>query len=140
MAITARSNDTAGKAIDAAIVSLTAAIAAAGDVQSKAALTTALAVTQLTAVEHYLANGTIHAGNALASLSFTAANLPNNPKYGAQGSNISARITALTTAAATAGPSQNDARQSLLAAQAELFRELINTGATTPALVLSSLS
>jgi hypothetical protein len=77
----------------------------------------------------------------------TVSDLPNtvagNAIFGAQGSNLSARLTALTTAAAGGGQytaSQAMAGQQLHDAQTELLFELFKLGVTTPALVLANLS
>jgi hypothetical protein len=238
MAITAKSNDSAGAAIDAQIVVLAANVAAAAGKSTQQVVQQALTQAQTEAVRHYLGTGQIHPAQALAAagpvelltgvvitstsgafsctkpgrpivvgqlltlagtyggtgsitgyanpttyaISVTngsttgtlttaagaaivtttgtptgityslttpllASDLPSttagNAQYGAQGSNLSARITALTTAAAGSGQytaSAAMAAQALKDAQTELLFELVKAGVTTPATILANLS
>jgi hypothetical protein len=145
MAVAARSNDPSGSAIDTKISALNTAVSAAGDAQSKAALQTALAASQTEAVIHYVNNGRIAAADVLTGLSVSAASLPQftaaqKAALGSAGVNISARITALTSDAAIAGPTQATAQRLLLEAQKELVYLLLHAGTITAASVLSTLS
>ena len=147
MAVTASKNDTAGAALDATTAAIQTIVNASTGLATLQAAQQALVAAQTAQLEHYLANGRISASAALTALSLSATNLPTtqnaNAKYGAWGSNIGARITTLTSAAAGGQPYTNSAAiaaQQLAEAQKELLRSLIETAQTSAATILSTLS
>lgn len=69
MAVTARSQDTDGKLLDAKIVSLTAAQAATSSALTKHAIALQLDQAQRDAVQHYIEHNRITAATILSTLS-----------------------------------------------------------------------
>ena len=140
MAITATGHDPDGAAIDTKITAISTAItnAPAGSNQLVASQK-ALDQAQQDAVRHYISTGRVHPGAVLSVLGVSAANIINNRGQGGDNT-LAARITTLTTNAATAGPSQADARQRLLAAQNECVEILMQQKVISAATILSSLS
>jgi len=136
MAVTPYAWDLPGTAIAAKLTALQAANNS--DPQSTAANAVAVAKAQAALVTHLLQVGRLSAASTLQALSLSAANLPSTPAYSVQGTNLANRITSLTTAAATAGPSQSDAAQRLQAAYEELLGELIVNHKTSHALILAA--
>ena len=132
--------DPNGTALDLVITNLNTAISAApaGSVQL-AALVTALRQAQTAAVGHYLSTGRISGAKVLSTLSVSAAQLADAAN-GVNGTNLAARITALTTQATVAGPQQNDAVQRLASAQTETVWALLNQGTINAAQILSTLT